>query len=399
MEVFFPFVVHKNGAQPREEARALWVTRWDYSTPDDVVAIVERAATAHFNLIFFQVRGNADAYYDSRIEPWAQRLSGTLGQDPGWDPLALAVEEAHRRGLELHAYINIYTAWVGTEPPPLVSPEPMYHKFNRLYGDTWVQWHEDGTPMGLNPGYLWASPGHPAVLEHVLQVAQDIVSRYAVDGLHLDYARYAGPAYSHDPVSVRRFVEEQLLNPDLTWDDWQRARVSELVERLHREVCPLRPGVLLSAAVWPVYRDRWDWWTTPDGYDGYFQDSLGWLLAGQVDVICPMLYGSTITPYEDRFEELLRDFMDRAAGRPVYAGIYAGYDDFAPIARRIELARMLGTQGQAIFSSQLIEQRGFWDEFRQGPYAQPAVPTGASRSRSQQARRVSSSSWSAGTSP
>jgi len=373
-KVFFPFVIHGEEAQPQEEARALWVTRWDYSSPDDVVTIVERAASAHFNIIFLQVRGNADAYYDSRFEPWAQRLTGTLGQDPGWDPLALAVEEAHRRGLELHAYVNVYTAWVGSEPPPLVSPEPMFHRFNRLYGDAWVQWHEDGTPMGLNPGYLWASPGHQAVLEHVLRVAEDIVSRYAVDGLHLDYVRYAGPAYSHDPVSTARFAKEQAQNPDLTWSDWQRARVSELVERLYAEVCTLRQGLLLSAAAWPVYRDRWPWWTTPDGYDGYYQDSLGWLQAGQIDAICPMLYGSNILHYEDRFETLLRDFVTQAAGRPIYVGINAGYDDFSPIARRIELARAVGAQGQAIFSSRLIEQRDFWDDFRQGPYARPATP-------------------------
>jgi len=368
-QVFFPLVIHEAEAQPQKEARALWVTRWDYSTPEDVVTIVERAAMAHFNMILFQVRGNGDAYYASRLEPWAQRLSGTLGQDPGWDPLALAVEEAHRRGLELHAYINVYTAWVGTEPPPLVTPEPMYHEFNRLYGNAWVQWHENGTPMGLNPGYLWANPAHEAVQARVLQVAQDIVSRYAVDGLHLDYIRYAGPAYSHDPVSMARFAEEQAQHPDLTWSDWQRARVSELVEQLHAKVCTLRPGLLLSAAVWPVYRDRWEWWTTPDGYDGYYQDSLGWLHREQIDVICPMLYGTTITDYEDRFEALLRDFVTQAAGLPLYIGISADYDDFSSIAWRIELARSLGVQGQAIFSSQLIEQRDYWDEFRRGPYA------------------------------
>lgn len=375
-KVFLPLVAHGDETQPLEEARALWVTRWDYSSPEDVATIVERAATAHFNIIFFQIRGNADAYYDSRFEPWAQRLSGTLGQDPGWDPLALAVEEAHQRGLELHAYMNVYPAWVGTEPPSPASPEPMFHQFNRLYGDTWVQWHEDGTPMGLNPSYLWASPGHWAVPKHVLCVAQDIVSRYAVDGLHLDNVRYAGPAYSHDPVSTALFAQEQILNPALTWGDWQRARVSDLVEQMHTQACAVREGLLLSAAVWPVYRDRWPWWTTAGGYDGYYQDSLGWLQAGQIDAICPMLYGSTLLLYEDRFESLLRDFVTQAEGQPIYAGISAGYDDFSPIARRIELARAVGAQGQAIFSSRLIEQRGFWEDFRQGPYAQQALVPG-----------------------
>jgi uncharacterized lipoprotein YddW (UPF0748 family) len=249
----------------------------------------------------------------------------------------------------------------------------MYLQLNRLFGGEWIQWHEDGTPMPLNPGYLWASPGHWAVSEHVAKVARDIVSRYNVDGLHLDNVRYASPAYSHDPASQSRFAKEQDLDPSLTWDDWQRAQVSELVGRLHTDLNTLKPGLPLSGAVWPVYRDRWAWWTTPEGYGGYYQDSLGWLQAGQMDVICPMLYGSTILHYEDRFEDLLGDFVAQAAGGGVYAGVSADYDAFTPIARRIDIARALGAQGQVLFSSRLIAQRGFWDHFRAGPYAQPAT--------------------------
>ena len=79
----------------------------------------ERAANANFNAIFFQVRGNADAYYASQLEPWASRPSGTLGQDPGWDPLAVAIAEGHARGLEVHAWINVFPSWLGeTAPPP-----------------------------------------------------------------------------------------------------------------------------------------------------------------------------------------------------------------------------------------------------------------------------------------
>jgi uncharacterized lipoprotein YddW (UPF0748 family) len=370
--VFLPLAGDSQGQWPTE-ARALWVTRWDYTTPDDVTAIMERAAAAHFNIVFFQVRGNADAFYQSQFEPWAQRLTRTLGQDPGWDPLALAVQEAHARGLQLHAYINVYPAWVGTAPPPLVSPEPMFLRFNRLYGDSWVQWHEDGTPMALNASYLWASPGHPAVAEHIRQVAADVVGRYAVDGLHLDNVRYAGPAYSHDPVSTARFAQEQTEQPWLTWEEWQRRQVSELVGSLHTEAHALRTGVWVTGAVWPVYHDEWDWWSGADGYDGYYQDSLGWLANGQIDAICPMLYGTSISPSEDHYRALLEDFAIRAAGRSVLAGITADYEDFSAIARRIALARELGTAGQAIFSIRYIDQHAYWDEFLAGPYAQPAL--------------------------
>ena len=83
-----------DGGTP-QEMRALWITRWDFHTRDDISVIADKAAEANFNALFFQVRGNADALYSSQLEPWSSRLSGTLGVDPGWDPLALAVEEAH----------------------------------------------------------------------------------------------------------------------------------------------------------------------------------------------------------------------------------------------------------------------------------------------------------------
>jgi len=372
-QAFLPTVPSRRRESPPEEARALWVTRWDFSSAEDVVRIVEQAAAAHFNILFFQVRGNADAFYASQFEPWARRLSGTLGQDPGWDPLEVAIEAAHSLDLELHAYINVYPAWVGTEPPPLVVPEPIYLEFGRLYGDDWIQWHCSGAPMPLNSSYLWANPGHWAVEDHVLDVALDIVSNYAVDGLHLDNVRYAGPDYSHDPVSTLLFASEQTINPSLTWGDWQRSQITRLVGRLHSAAGDLRPGLVSSGAVWPIYQDTWTWWTSSDGYDGYFQDSLGWLQAGQMDVICPMFYGSALSHYEGRFQDLLTDFVRRAGGEPVLAGISAEYDDLAPIERRIDMARALGAQGQAIFSARLIQQRDFWDEFGAGPYARSAT--------------------------
>ena len=115
------------------ETRALWVNRWEFNTPDDIRRLADKAAGANFNALFFQVRGNADACYASGLEPWTARLSGgALGDDPGWDPLAVAVEEAHARGLELHAWFNVYPAWLGETPPPPVEPEPMFLRFNRL---------------------------------------------------------------------------------------------------------------------------------------------------------------------------------------------------------------------------------------------------------------------------
>ncbi|MEA3345303.1 MAG: family 10 glycosylhydrolase, partial [Chloroflexota bacterium] len=372
---------------PTPEVRALWVTRYGYSSPEDVARIVERAAYAHFNTILFQVRGQSDAYYQSQHEPWAARLTGTitetLGQDPGWDPLAVALDEVQPRGLQLHAWINVYPAWVGTSPPPTdTSPLHMYHVLTAVYTDTWRQWDEHG-PMPLNPSYLWASPAVTLTVEPIISVCQDIVGRYDVDGLHLDHIRYAGPGYSHDPVSQARFSETLAISPTITWEDWQRAQVTELVDRIYREVISPRSDVMLTAAVWPIYQDRWDW-IKYDGYDGYYQDSQGWMQEGQIDGIAPMLYAYMSCmggeEYYSRFYTLTQDFVEHDNDRFVLAGIYAGtddgmshYDDFEDVADSIDRARQAGVAGQAIFQYRLVEERGYWDEFREGPYQQPAL--------------------------
>jgi uncharacterized lipoprotein YddW (UPF0748 family) len=355
------------------EARALWVTRWDYSDSEDVQEIVNQAANANFNIIFFQVRGQADAYYHSNYEPWAERLTGTLGQDPDWDPLATAVELAHAAGLELHAWVNVYPTWLGETSPPSTTPEHMYNLFNELYDENWVQWDAQGRPMQLNKYYLWASPGHQAVPEHIVKVCEDIAANYEVDGLHLDRVRYYGLEYSHDPVSKARFADEKTINPELTWEEWQRSQVTSLVSSVYEVISP-KPDLMLTAAVWPIYQDQWGW-ITWDGYSGYYQDSQGWMGAEVIDAISPMLYTITIQDYQDRFDVLVRDFVSNANGRHVWPGITADYASFDEIRSRIELARQAGASGQAIFSYSLVNQWDYWDEFRDGPYAvQADVP-------------------------
>ena len=123
------------------EFRGLWVTRFDWtnwgSAPQSKIdEIVQNAAAAGFNAIYFQVRGEADAYYDSDIEPWARRITGQLGQPPNpyFDPLAYFVQEAHAAGLELHAYMNIYPIWNCNDlPDPDATPTHFYYLLQKKH--------------------------------------------------------------------------------------------------------------------------------------------------------------------------------------------------------------------------------------------------------------------------
>ena len=350
--VYLPAVA-KSLAAP--EARVLWVTRYDYSDADSIQTVVSKAAYAHFNIILFQVRGNGDAYYRSNYEPWSARISGTLGQDPGWDPLATAITAAHQSGLELHAYINVYPAWIGETPPISGTiPPHMYHALTQTHGSDWLQWDANG-PMQLNDHYLWANPGHPAVANHIISVCRDIVTNYDIDGLHLDNVRYAGSQYSQDPVSLSRYDP---VSDTMAFADWQRLQVTELISRVYNEV--LTGSLKLSAAVWPYY---------DSGYGSYYQDSMGWLSATVMDAIAPMLYAGAVLTDNAAYEAELNAFVSGAAGRQVWAGITGQYDSFQPMADRIQIARWNGAAGQAFFSYRWLDEGDYWDDLHNGPYA------------------------------
>jgi uncharacterized lipoprotein YddW (UPF0748 family) len=379
---FLPLI---RGTGLMTEARALWVTRWDYNTITDVQTLVENAAGAGFNMLLFQVRGAADAFYTPGLEPWGAKLSGgTLGEDPGWDPLQAAVEAAHSRDLELHAYLNVYPVWTrsvtGTAPSESARPEHLFWTLSHL-PEPWYAWrctNISGTPMSLvGSGYLYATPALTGVVDRVVSVTTDLLSRYDVDGLHLDYVRYPGREYSYDPFSNTRYESARAQDPDLTRDEWQRRQVTGLVDRVYSEAILPRTDLRLSAAVWPIYQDHWGW-GYKTGYSDYYQDSQGWIQSDTIDAIMPMLYTGMFISYPNaltptQFSLVALDFLAHDGGRHVFPGISAENLDFAGIAERIAIARDVGAPGHAIFSAGVLAQKGYWDELASGPYAAEAV--------------------------
>src|ERR1044071_5036723 len=188
---------------------------WDQQR--ELLAILNRAVAMRLNAIILQVRPGTDALYDSRLEPWSEYLTGRMGRppEPAWDPLGFAVTEAHRRGLELHAWVNPYRA-----------------RYARPLGET-ANTHISGTHPELvrtyGP-YLWMDPGVPAVRRRAERVVLDIVRRYDVDGVHVDDYFYpyrekdsAGAVIPFpDSASYARYRHS---GGTLARDDWRRHNV------------------------------------------------------------------------------------------------------------------------------------------------------------------------------
>ena len=359
--------IDDDDAGPPVEARALWVTRWDYSSAADVEDIFETAAGGGFNVIFFQVRGRADAYYESTWEPWASRLSGTLGQDPGWDPLQEAIDAGASHGVQVHAWLNTFPAWSGWSLPSESEP-----RHPLLDHPDWLVADESGDPMDLNDSYVFFSPGNPEVQAWIAAVAGDICDRYAVDGIHLDYVRYPGPQYSHDDASEAEYAAS---GGALSWEDWQREQVTATVAGVKAAIEASRPGTLLTAAVWGIYEDLWSWHTSQGNID-YYQDSLAMVDVGALDVAVPMIYWPLTDPpgqYTD-YATLVNFFGDQLPPDALWAGMSANYSSFAEIEGEIEAARAAGATGHALFALSSVDDHDWWDELAAGPFADEVSP-------------------------
>ena len=350
----------------KAEARALWVTRFDYDSEQKIARIMEVAASANFNIIYFQVRASGDAFYRSSIEPCAALLCGKLGGTPAYDPLEVAVREGHRRGLEVHAYLNGLTArpaGIEGQCKPMPAPEPGNPRHVLLDHPEWVMSDKRGKRLGCPNGeeYIWLSPAFPGVRTQLARVAADIARRYDVDGIHLDRIRYPGNAWSWDPASTAEFGKDPDQNP-AEWKAYRTGLVNRMVRETYDSVTAVKPALTMSAAVWGIYYDKWRWKTLA-GTTDLMQDGRAWAKNGYMDVLVPMTYSRIKAPcaridWGCMLDEELKG-SEAETGRQMYIGIDAS-KGAREVVSQIRMARSRGATGMAVFSySALADVRGF----------------------------------------
>lgn len=342
----------------------------------EIRQLLDTAVDLRLNAVVLQVRTSADALYASTLEPWSEYLTGVQGQSPGYDPLAVWLEEAHARGLELHAWINPYRArQSGGRSTPAASHVSRSHpEWVRSYGDQ-----------------LWIDPGEPAAAEHTLAVCRDLLSRYAVDGLHIDDYFYPYPVQDAAKVDVD-FPDEpswsRYLSQGgrLTRADWRRENVDRLVERLHALVRELRPAARVGISPFGLPRPD----LRPAGIEGFSQydklyaDVELWMARGWLDYLAPQLYWPRAQKPQ-AFEPLLRAWQGlNPQQRHVWPGLFtsravtdaAGWTP-EEIAAQIEICRSAPVSGGHLHFSMVPlaqNRRGLTQQLRQGVYAQAALP-------------------------
>jgi uncharacterized lipoprotein YddW (UPF0748 family) len=353
-----------------QEVRALWVVRTSLTSRAAIEAMIAAARTSGFNTLLVQIRGRADAYYRSGVEPRASALSS----EPALDPLATTLALAHEAGLQVHAWVNVNLVAGVNELPAardhVVYRHPEWLMVPRALAEDF-QTLDPRSPQYLgrlaryvraqpNAEGLYLSPATDAAIDYTVEVVQSIVSRYAVDGVHLDYIRYPSSEfdYSRDalaafrrtllreltPADALRFetgaAAQPLVYPQAFPERWRAFRMSRLtmlMQRLRDVVKTARPFARVSAAVVP---------DPAEAAEHRFQDWRAWLDAGLLDIVCPMAY----TTDSRLFAAQIAGARDAAGAHPVWAGIGAYRLSSDQIVEDVQTARRLGAGGVILFS-------------------------------------------------
>jgi uncharacterized lipoprotein YddW (UPF0748 family) len=278
--------------QPKREFRGVWVatvTNLDWpSSPHlsvsqqkaELIAMMDRLKMAGANAVFFQIRTECDALYNSPFEPWSYWLTGQQGSAPNplYDPLTMAIEEAHKRGMELHAWLNPYRV-VKKVSGSGSYPATASHISNTQPG--WVKQVDN---------YKFLDPGLPMVEDYIVKIFVDVVNRYDVDGIHMDDYFYPYP--DPNPITHQDTATFRLYNRGFTnIGDWRRDNINKLVLILNDTISTLKPWVKWGVSPFGIWKPG-----VPPGVSGFdafnniYCDPIAWLQNQSVDYITPQLY-------------------------------------------------------------------------------------------------------------
>lgn len=377
----FLFIIN---AQPKYEFRGVWIATVDNidwpprsSTTEQQKADFIRQLELHkkngMNAIIAQVRPAADAFYPSALEPWSQWLTGVQGQPPSpyYDPLQFMIDECHKRGMELHAWLNPYRANFNINTSSIAA--------NHI--------------TRTNPGWFltygdkkYFDPGNKEAQQFVVKVVRDIVKRYNIDAIHMDdyFYPYRIPGKEFPDESSYRNSRSSLKK-----DDWRRSNVDSIIKALSIAIKQEKKSCRFGVSPFGVWRNKKD---DPEGsdskagqtnYDDLYADIILWMKKGWVDYVTPQLY-LEIGHDKMAYEKMLDWWSRHSYGKHIYIGhgIYraggkeAGWNNPGQIPDQITLLRRYpNVQGSIYFSSKSFNNNpnGWNDSLRNNYYKYPAL--------------------------
>jgi uncharacterized lipoprotein YddW (UPF0748 family) len=374
--VFLPPAQAQTEPTPLYEARGAWLTTvWRLDWPPQgssqfqqqrLREIIQHMKALGMNTVIFQVVSHGEAMYPSERLPRANWLTGTPGGDPGYDPLAIAIEEAHRLGMELHAWFNVNHV---AAPTSNISPtvEPVHVRFAH---PEWVAQHTDNT--------WWGNSGIPAFRQWQVENVLEIVRNYDIDAIHFDYMRY--PAREGLPGDAQ--TRQQYPSSGNTIENWRRENINMFVREVYAAVKAEKSWVKVGSA--PIGAYRWFSGAPPGywAYDDVYQEGQRWLAEGVMDYVAPQLYftiGTAPIPpntyLSQDFAHWTRNWLANRNGRHVYIGQGTWLETAerrfpsGEIATQIGLTRRENAHGQVHFRYDHTRSAPFG-----GQYQRPSLP-------------------------
>lgn len=360
-------------SHPIRETRAVWLTTiggldWPRIQATDatsrerqkqeLVRILDNYKRANINTVIFQTRVRAALLYPSKIEPWELSLTGTAGRNPGYDPLAFCIEECHKRGMELHAWVVCIP--IGT------------NERQAKYGSASLIKKHPELVKTAKGGEMFMIPGKPETADHIASICKEIVENYDVDGISLDYIRY--------PESIYNFSDETLYprSSSMSKAEWKRENITRIVRRVHDVVKPIKPWVKLSSSPIGKYRNTSRYsaggW---NGYDAVWQDPVLWLKEDLQDLLFPMMYftGNNYYPF-------LFQWLENSYGHPICPGLGIYFLDpregrwtLNEVRAEMHTARNSGIGGIAFYRGEFLTKncKGIYDTACEEFFPYPAL--------------------------
>lgn len=381
--IILPFVNHitaqntfslsGTSSSPKFETRAVWITTlngmdWPRNKATEPEGIkrqkeelckqLDELKKANFNTILLQTRLRNDVIYPSKIEMFSEEMTGKMGKDPGYDPLAFAIEECHKRGMEIHAWVVAIP--LGSDR---IIREMGKNSITKKHREMCIHYNR----------YWYLDPGHPETKKYLSSIVEEIISNYDIDGINLDYIRYPDRSKRFpDQRSFRKYGKGKSLA------QWRRDNITDIVREVYKTVKQHKPWVKVGSSPLGKYDDLTRY--SSKGWNAYntvYQEAQDWLKEGIQDIVLPMLYYR-----EENFYPFALDWQENSNGRTVVPGLGIYFLDpkegnwtLQDAKQQIYFTRCAFMEGQAYFRARFLLDniQGLFDELKNKTYTYPSL--------------------------